>query len=133
MTKIRTLIKLYLFLFTFSILPENAFSETTATNLQGLHKRDLIKILGAPSRSSRAPSSTTMNSSETLYYGNSQVSLIDDRVNTVFDLGELKLILARNKNSLTHVNGNWEEWPNPWTPPRSLTMDIIREIKSDSK
>lgn len=118
-------------MFAFSILPEIAFSETPAVGLQGIHKSELIKILGQPSRSSRVPSNSATNSSETLYYGNSQVSLVNDKVNSVFDLGELKMLLLRNKNIFLRASKNsaWEDWPNPWTPPKTLIVDIIRESK----
>ncbi len=112
-----------LFFFLFIILPEICICETTTARLQGADKASVINLLGQPNRTSSVPSGANSYSSETLYYGDSQVSLINNKVSSIFDLGEIKNLLLKNNGKLEE-SSNWTIWPNPWTPPRSILTEI---------
>ena len=83
--------------------------------LKGLKKTEIISYLGTPTRSSSVPSLNDTPSSETLYYGSSQLTLLNNKVISIFDLGELKDILSKTKQPL--IASSKKVWPNPWTPP----------------
>jgi hypothetical protein len=97
------------------ILAENQLSPM---QLKGLKKNEVITYLGVPNRSSSVPSLNDIPSSETLYYGSSQITLINNKVTSIFDLGELKEILSKTK-PISIVSPK-KIWPNPWTPPDNL-------------
>lgn len=101
-----------------------AHAQTQTLQLQGLDRASVIRLLGQPQRSSAVPSGPNSNSSETLYYGDSQVSLINNKVNSIFDLGEIKAALSKSKQDIDN-NTRWTPWPNPWTPPQSIVNEII--------
>ena len=94
-------------------------SNSAIAKLQGSSKEEVYKLLGQPSRSSGVPSGGNSFSSETLYYGDSQITLINSRVSSIFDMGELQDILnkkpGKNSNDQT-----WVTWPNQWTSPKNL-------------
>jgi hypothetical protein len=76
-----------------------------------MDKKELLEYLGSPTRSG-TPNSRT--SSETLFYGSSQILLINGRVASWSDTGELR---TRIRHFTPQVKETWESWPNPWTPP----------------
>lgn len=109
-----------------SVTSTFALADSSTAQLQGADRSQVLKLLGQPTRSSSVPSSSTTNSSETLYYGDSQVSLINNKVSSIFDLGEIKLLLSKQNNILEETSSG-EVWPNPWTTPKSI-LKIITYI-----
>ena len=98
-------------------------AEPQTTQLHGLDRSSVIRLLGQPTRSSSVPSGPNTNSSETLYYGDSQISFINNKVSSIFDLGEIKLALGKSKHDIDN-DDSWINWPNPWTPPQNTIEDI---------
>jgi hypothetical protein len=105
----RFLIAVYFVLVSFCSTSVQA--QDDLSRIRGLAKDELIALIGQPGRAS-APNPRT--NSETLFYGSSQVLLVNGIVASWSDTGELR---TRLQHFAPHKKDTWEKWPNPWTPP----------------
>lgn len=89
----------------------NSLAQSNLGQIRGLNKEELIALIGPPTRSS---SSSASGTSETLFYGSSQVLFVNGLVASWSDTGELRMRVSHFAPSR---KVSWEKWPNPWTPP----------------
>jgi len=132
----------YVALLVFScllLIQAEAQPKDPLSSLRGLSKKELVEILGRPSRSSSGSLQNLEESprSETLFYGLSQVLFVNGKAVSWSDTGELKARLMRGLAVTSNVGPKWTSWPNPWTPPRAESEeDLLLKLlmgQQDSK
>jgi hypothetical protein len=84
-----------------------------------MQKEEVISHIGPPTRTSNI---NAQSSSETLFYGQSQILLVGGSVISWSDTGELR---TRLRHFSSPPKSSWKKWPNPWTPPASIDSDEI--------
>lgn len=106
-----TIIFILILVLLFSPINFSPLNAQDLSNLRGMKKEEILELLGPPSRIGQINQNSN---SQTLYFGSSQILLINDSVASWIDTGELdkRYSLAKPAKKDT-----WEKWTNPWTPP----------------
>ncbi len=94
-----------------SLCSSVGYTQDQLSEIRGLSKEELSSLLGPPTRVSAL---NTRTNSETLFYGSSQILLINGTVASWSDTGELR---TRIQHFAPNKKSTWKKWLNPWTPP----------------